>query len=116
MVAVISPDVERFASDSVAAVTPEEAVGALRRSVAYFGTYEVDEGTATAKHHVEGSVFPNWIGQTQTRFLSLEGDNLTITTPTLPASGGGVVYTLQWQRIGPLGEMPQRSSTQKESL
>jgi hypothetical protein len=100
MSAIISPDVPRFASDSVAAVTPAEAVGALRRSVGYFGTFTVDAATSTASHHIEGSVFPNWVGQTHTRYLTLDGHSLTITTPPLPVPGGDVVYTLRWHRAG----------------
>lgn len=96
MAAVISPDVPRFASDSVAAITPQEAQGALRRSVGYFGTYEVSG--STVHHRIEGSVFPNWVGQTHVRHLELQGDDLTIATPALPAPAGEVTYTLRWRR------------------
>ena len=98
MAAVITPDIPPFASESMSEMTPDEALGALSHSVGYFGSYAVDQATATASHRIEGSVFPNWAGKTHPRFFRLDGDDLVITTPPRPAPGGNVVHTLRWRR------------------
>jgi hypothetical protein len=45
------------------------------------------------------SLFPNWIGQTQPRIVSIEGDELLLSTATPVKSGGASVMAyLAWKR------------------
>ena len=75
--------------------TPEEWTAAARSYVTYCGRYDV---TADAvSHHVELSLFPNWVGRDQLRFVELDGDQLTLTTPPVQA-GGQTVNRLVWER------------------
>lgn len=55
--------------------TPEEVASAYRGYIAYFGTYEVNEG-GSVTHRIEGSLFPNWVGRDQIELFKLSGDRL----------------------------------------
>ncbi len=57
--------------------TAEEVMSAYRGYIAYFGTYEVDEKGSFVTYHIEGSLFPNWVGRDQIEFVELSGDRLT---------------------------------------
>ncbi|MEE9538093.1 MAG: lipocalin-like domain-containing protein, partial [candidate division NC10 bacterium] len=57
--------------------TAEEVMSAYRGYIAYFGTYEVSEEGRFVTHHIEGSLFPNWVGRGQIEFFELSGDQLT---------------------------------------
>lgn len=59
--------------------TVDEMAKAAKGYMAYSGQYEVDEKTNTLYHHMEVSMNPTWLGQTQQRFVKLEGDVITIT-------------------------------------
>ena len=56
--------------------TAEEVMSAYRGYIAYFGTYEVDEEGGFVTHHIEGSLFPNWLGRDQVEFFKLSDDEL----------------------------------------
>ena len=57
----IQPDWER-PKFSFGKSTPEQAKAALQGYTAYFGTYSVDEKTATLTHHRAGNSIPEiWV-------------------------------------------------------
>ena len=85
-----------FAGDDLLGGTPEERAAAAAGYVAYCGRYEVREGTVV--HHVELSLFQNWVGSEQVRFAEVAGDELTITTRPLRI-GGETVNRLVWERV-----------------
>jgi hypothetical protein len=85
-----------FASDDLLGGTLEEQATAAAGYVTYCGRYEIRDGTVV--HHVELSLFPNWVGSTQVRFAEVEADELTITTERL-AIGGETVNRLVWERV-----------------
>jgi hypothetical protein len=62
----------------------------------YFGRYIVDEKAGTITHHVEGSLFPEDLGEDWVRPFTLKGDALTLrlTSPT-----DGLTRTLVFQRL-----------------
>ena len=64
----------------------------------YFGRYTVDEKAGTVTHHVEGSLFPEDLGEDWVRPFTLQGDTLTLRL----TSEDGLTRTLVFQR------MPQR--------
>ncbi len=84
-----------FADDDLLGGTLEEQAAAAAGYVTYCGRYEIRNGTVI--HHVELSLFPNWVGVDQVRYAELEGDRLTITTPQLQV-GGQSVHRLIWER------------------
>jgi hypothetical protein len=91
-------DRPKFASDDTWGGTPEEIKAAFEGFNAYCGTYEVNEDKGTVTHHLEGSMFPNWVGTDQVRFLKRSGDQLTLSTPPMPVSGKQSTVQLVWAR------------------
>ena len=66
------------------------------------GRYEVNEQHGFVIHHVEMDVVPNSAGTDLKRYVSLEGNRLTLR-PAESFPGGVVEYTLTWERVeGPL--------------
>jgi len=66
-------------------------------SLAYFGSYTVDEPGKTINFRLEGSTFPNWEETNQSRPLEIMGlDDIKWITPE--ASGGGKTELI-WHRI-----------------
>jgi hypothetical protein len=61
----------------------------------YFGRYTVDEKAGTVTHHVEGSLFPEDLGEDWVRPFTLEGDTLTLRL----TSEDGLTRTLIFQRM-----------------
>src|SRR4051812_39822894 len=57
--------------------TAEENRAIVRGSIAYFGSYSFHEATGTLTARIEGSTFPNFIGQEQRRLIEIAGDALT---------------------------------------
>ena len=68
--------------------------------IAYFSTYEVNVEGMLITHHVIGSVFPGWVGQTHGRNFSVEGDRLTLTADVVSADGVAVHASTTWERVG----------------
>ena len=59
----------------------EELRNAVTGFVAYFGTFEVEEGTQTVIHHVEASLFPSWVGTDLKRRFRFDSGRLILTSP-----------------------------------
>jgi hypothetical protein len=79
--------------------TPEEIEASYKGSISYFGTYEVDADNGVIDHQVEASIFPNMEGTQQTRFYALEGNRLTLRTPSFNVGGERAAGILVWERI-----------------
>ncbi len=77
--------------------TPEENAAIVQGSLAYFGSYSVDETTKTLTTVVDGSTFPNSEGETLKRVVT------SITTDRLvyenPATTRGEQVEAVWKRI-----------------
>ena len=86
-----------FASADLLAGSSEEKLTAFETYSSYCGRYELSGNKVI--HHIELSLFPNWSGKVQERFVELSDDCLTLRTP--PMSVGGVEQTMQaiWQRV-----------------
>jgi len=81
----------KFASNNRMTGTAEENKAIVQGSIAYFGTYSIDEKEGKIKLHYDGSTFPNWDGEDQTRLIAVSGDELKIVSP-VSAVGGGIVH------------------------
>lgn len=68
-----------------------------RDYIAYTGRYTV-EGETVA-HHVEVSLFPNWIGRPEVRHYKFEGDTLTLRTGPIRSGMSTIVAQLIWERV-----------------
>jgi lipocalin-like protein len=91
-ITVVRSDLPKFSSNNRRSGTPEENQAIVQGSIAYFGTYSIDEATHVLTVNVEGSTFPNFTGGTQTRILSFDGDEVTYFNPT-PSMGGSAKVT-----------------------
>ena len=89
---VARSDLPKFASNNRMSGTPEENKATVQGSIAYFGTYSIDEATHVLTVNIEGSTFPNFMGGAQTRILSFDGDEVTYFNPT-PSMGGSAKVT-----------------------
>ena len=87
----------RFASENRMKGTPKEERAARKSYQSYSGRYEVRGDKII--HHVEVSLFPNWVGREQARFYELEGDRLCLSTEPLPFGKSHQTARLEWERV-----------------
>lgn len=66
---------------------------------AYFGIYEVNEGSGKVAHTLLGSITPTNIGMTVSRDLRVIEDQLLIQLQTTTSEGIPITRTLTWKRI-----------------
>ncbi|CAM3868970.1 lipocalin-like domain-containing protein [Roseateles saccharophilus] len=78
----------RFASNNRATGSAEENKAIVQGSIAYFGTYTIDEHQRKLSMHFDGSTYPNWDGTDQVRPIELSGDELHIVVPAASIGGG----------------------------
>jgi hypothetical protein len=84
-VIIMAPHRLRFAHDDLLSATKQEEALAEETYVSYCGRYDFLGDRVV--HHVELSLFPNWIGGDQERLVDLRGNRLTLSTrPLLPGS------------------------------
>ncbi|HYZ45950.1 MAG TPA: lipocalin-like domain-containing protein [Xanthobacteraceae bacterium] len=90
-------DAPKVASSDPSRPTPEEAMAIASGSIAYTGTYTVDENTKTIHANVETSTFPNLVGAANQRRIitSITADEMRFTNPRTPA---GVTLDFVWKR------------------
>ncbi|HYK34596.1 lipocalin-like domain-containing protein [Alloacidobacterium sp.] len=74
-----------------------EKASRKRDYIAYAGPYTVEGDTVT--HHVEVSLFPNWLGTAQLRYHKREGNRLILRTPPIPSGDGVVAVQLTWEKV-----------------
>lgn len=65
--------------------------------LAYSGTFSL-EG-ADVLHHVEVSLYPDWVGTTQRRHVDLSADDSTLTLSTAPTGDPPARHRLRWRRV-----------------
>jgi hypothetical protein len=68
-----------------------------RDYIAYAGRYTVSGDTVT--HHVEASLFPNWVGRPEIRYYKFEGNVLTLRTGEIRSGKNTVIAQLVWERV-----------------
>ncbi len=85
-VAIMSSGRTKFALGDLLGGTPEERAQAAGTYVSYCGRYEFRGETVI--HHVELSLFPNWVGVEQERLVEVRGNRLEVSTR--PMLFGGV--------------------------
>ena len=80
---VFRSDRPKFASNNRMQGTPDENKATMQGSLAYFGTYSVNEGDKTVMFRVEGSTYPNSEGEELKRIItSLTTDELKYVNPS----------------------------------
>ena len=91
-------DVPKYASSDPTRPSADEAMAVASGSIAYTGTYTVDEATRTIHANIETSTFPNLVGAPNQRRIvkSISADEMTFTNPRTPA---GVTLEIVWKRV-----------------
>ena len=88
-----------FAAGDLLSGSAEEQARAVQGFVAYAGRYSFHGDRVI--HHVELSLFPNWVGTDQERWVELAGDRLTLSASPLLLAGKQQVPRLLWERANP---------------
>ena len=94
IITVMRADRPKYASNALWQSTAEENKATADGTQTYFGTYSVSEADHSIGIHVEGSSFPNWNDTNQKRFVTITGEQLTLTIR--PPSGENV--DVVWKR------------------
>ncbi len=93
----MSANRRRFAATHPLQASAQEERSAKKSYQAYSGRYEVRGDKMI--HHVEVSLFPNWVGEEQERFYQLDGNILCLSTEPLPFRDTYQTAYLEWERI-----------------
>jgi Lipocalin-like domain len=96
-VTIMRPSRTHFTAGDLLSATTDEKATAAGTYVSYCGRYELQGETVT--HHVELSLFPNWVGVAQERLVNINADRLTLTTPPLLLDGRQQTARLVWERV-----------------
>ena len=88
----VRADLPKLANPDRARATAEEARAVVAGSIAYYGTYSINEVDKVITPKVEGSTFANMIG---TVITSLTAEELKFTNPRTAA---GETLELVWKR------------------
>jgi hypothetical protein len=79
---IASADDSKIASNNPNKTNSEKGGGLIPESMAYYGTYTVNEAEKVIMLHLEASTFPNLVGTDQKRIIiSLGADELEYTNP-----------------------------------
>jgi hypothetical protein len=96
--ALMRTDRPRLGSTTLAGASAEARAFAAAGYLSYAGTYEV-EGDVV-HHHVEVSLFPDWIGGVQERHIGWQdGDLVLASAGTITEDGITAANRLRWKRI-----------------
>jgi Lipocalin-like domain len=96
-VAIMGPARRLFGAEDLLSGSTAEKADAAQTYVSYCGRYEFHGETVL--HHVELSLFPNWVGVTQERLVKISGDRLTLSTRPLLLQGTQKTARLLWERV-----------------
>jgi hypothetical protein len=90
-------DLPKLAANQRARATAEEARAVVAGSIAYYGTYTVNESDKVINLKIEGSTFANMIGREEQKRIiaSLTADELKLANPPTP-SGEKIEFV--WKR------------------
>jgi hypothetical protein len=95
---VASADNPKIASNDLSKTNSGEFGGLIAESIAYYGTYTVNETEKVVILHLDASTFPNQIGTDQERTItSLTADELVMKYSN-PAAVSGVEVHQVWKR------------------
>jgi hypothetical protein len=95
---LLTSGLSKFASNSRDTGTPEENKEIVTKSLAFYGTWDVDEKARIVTYHVEASTYPNYDGTDLKRLVTtLTATELVWTNPT-PSQGAGTGH-VAWKRV-----------------
>ena len=95
-VSIMRRDRAPFATGDLLTADADELRAAAETYVSYCGRYDLYDDRVV--HHVELSLFPNWIGEDQERLVELSGSRLTLSTHPMLLAGRLRTARLVWER------------------
>ena len=88
-----------FATGNLLKGSDGEVRAAFEGYVAYYGTYTVNYAESLMIHDVEGSFFPNWLGDRQIRKYGFTEDGrLELSTLPIKGSRADLTVVLLWEQ------------------
>jgi len=90
-----NPDLPKIASRDPNQPTPEEAKGIAVGSIAYYGTYTVDEAAKVISMKLESSTFANQVGIDQKRTVTAISSTELRMQNTTVLAGGQIHYVFK---------------------
>jgi hypothetical protein len=77
--------------------SPQEKIAAVDSYSTYSGRYSVNDDQVT--HHIDLSIFPNWVGQDEERVFKISDNILTLKTPPFEIMGSLHRGEAIWRRV-----------------
>jgi hypothetical protein len=96
-VAIMRPDRAKFAVGDLLSGSMEDIAYAAGTYLSYCGRYEFRGDTVI--HHVDLSLFPNWVGVYQERLVEVSGNRLTLSPRPILLGGMQQTAHLIWERV-----------------
>ena len=96
-VAMMRHDRAEFTAGDLLRASAEEKAHAAETYITYCGRYDFRGNTVV--HHVELSLFPNWVGVDQERLVEIAGNRLTVSTRPMLLEGTQRSGHLIWERV-----------------
>ena len=96
-VAIMGTKRPKFVSGDIRGGSTEEKVAAADTYLSYCGRYELQRDKVI--HHIEVSLFPNWVGVDQERIYEFDRDRLLLSTPPFLVSDMQQTAHLIWERV-----------------
>jgi hypothetical protein len=94
---IMRPDLPKIASGDPEKLTPEEAQALGKGSIAYYGTYTVNEADKTINLNLHATTLVNQVGMEQKRVVtSINANEMKYRNPTSVV--GGAQIELVWKR------------------
>jgi hypothetical protein len=91
------PDLPKFAASDPQKATAEEAKAIMAGSIAYYGTYSVNESERMVILRMEATTFPNQLGRDLSRrIVSVTANEMIYANPDATTGGGQI--QLSWKR------------------
>ena len=91
------PDLPKIAASDPQKATPEEARAIMAGSIAYYGTYTVNEAERMVVLRMDATTFPNQLGRDlPRRIVSVTANEMVYANPDATTGGGQI--QLSWKR------------------
>jgi hypothetical protein len=96
-VAIARRDRAKFAAGDLLRASTQEKAHAAETYISYCGRYDFYGDTVV--HHVDLSLFPNWVDVDQERLVEVSGDRMTLSTRPMLLGGVQRRAHLIWERV-----------------
>lgn len=103
---IMTPDRLRYVSRRVHGGDTAERSRAAAGYLAYSGRYEVDQPRQAIWHEMAVSLYPNWVGDRQLRYVEFSGETMTLSSDPLRFRTTTLHPSLVWRRCRSTAVVP----------